>query len=199
MYRCHDWVWIKNVNFHSCRWACFITRDTLWRNHIILCHVSILVRCAVLIPFPPYRETGRLHLWPTWFDFVKCVPSPLARPDLLLISFIMFRSLNERRIVRETSVTVTGGGAVGVSGQNQVYHSRLSGRDCFIIPGISMCDCKSTVSGFFSLSPFSSHSISFSLCFCLALSSACACPTKSLGSLASISMNQSLLSSHMKL
>lgn len=23
-----------------------------------------------------HGETDRLHLWPTWFDFVKCVPSP---------------------------------------------------------------------------------------------------------------------------
>lgn len=80
-----------------------------------------------------------------------------------------------------------------MSGPNQVYHSGLLGRDGFIIPGISVCDCKSGTT--FSVSPLPSHSFSITL-FSLSLPSAGACSAKSLGSLAGISMNQSLLSSH---
>lgn len=82
---------------------------------------------------------------------------------------------------------------MGVRGPNQVYHSGLSKRDGFIIPGISACDYKSAVT--FSVSSLPSHSFSVTL-FCLSLSSAGACSAKSLGGLAGISMNQSLLSSH---
>lgn len=80
---------------------------------------------------------------------------------------------------------------MGVSGPNQVYHSGLSERDGFIIPGISACDCKSGVT--LSVTLLASHSFSITL-FCLSPSPACS--AKSLGSLAGISMNQSPLSSH---
>lgn len=78
-------------------------------------------------------------------------------------------------------------------GPNQVYHCGLSVRDGFIIPGITACDCKSAVT--FSVSRLLSYSLSITL-FSLSLSSAGGCSAKSLGSLAGISMNQSLLSSH---
>lgn len=154
--------------------------------------------------YSPLRgETGRLHLWPTWFDFVECVPSLQPRPGQLLISplllFIMSEWLNKRGGKRETGVRIKGGrGRLGVREPNQAYHKgpvweRQRERDGFIMPGISACDCKSGVT--FPVSPLSSHSFSVTL-FCLPLSSAGACSAKSLGSLAGISMNQSLLSSH---
>lgn len=103
---------------------------------------------------PPGGEAARLHLWPTWFDFVECVCWPPARPGLLLISPLLFF------IMFQSGWMVGGGGNRGgwgvggiegvgwrgrVCGQNQVYPRRLSERDGFIIRGISMCDFESAV------------------------------------------------------
>lgn len=83
---------------------------------------------------PRRGDAGWLHLWPTWFDFVKCVPFPPPRPGQLLISppslFIMSEPLNKRERMQEVSVWRTGagwrcragrGGGGCVNGPNRVY------------------------------------------------------------------------------
>ncbi len=97
------------------RWTSF----SVWKRGMWCCNIFILsytvfwssVQCWYHPPL--HRETGKLHLWPTWFDFVKCVPSlgQLLISPLLL--FIMFESVNKRRRMRETSVRIKGGGGLG--------------------------------------------------------------------------------------
>lgn len=152
----------------------------------------VLVVCAAIAFIAPQGEWQASPLTDLIWFCQMCSLAP-PRPDQLLISplflFIMFEPLKKWGRMHETSVRITGGGCVcgGVWVDQIKYHSCLSERDGFIIPGTSACVWKSGVT--FLVSPLP-------LILCHFVLSARACSAKSLDSMAGISLNQSILSSY---